>query len=429
MAQRSMNCVPLQPPGAAILFDRSLERSMAVRRLHPDQPAHFAFSPENQAWASETIAKYPPGKQASAVIPVLWRAQEQIGGWITEPAMRAVADMLGMAHIRVLEIATFYTMFQLAPIGTKAHVQVCGTTPCMLRGARDLIGVCKQRIAQEPSQVSEDGAFSWEEVECLGSCANAPMVQIGKDTYEDLTADSFASLLDGFAKGTPPPPGSQTGRTASCPEGGPTTLSDPALYDGSRIGAWKKRFEAQAADAAAGAVSPPATTPGNPAPDKPVPAKSEPTATAATGGPAVHPAALTAMANGGLVKELEERGGGKAMPAGELARMAEESRRAGPAAEAAPQKPATLLAAPRDGTPDDLKLIWGVADKLEDRMNALGIWHFDQIAAWTPGEVAWFEGEMPGFKGRIARDKWLEQCKKLATGWRPPSNVGERPKE
>ena len=156
---------------------------MAVRRLSPDQPANFALTPENEAWARETIAKYPPGKQASAVIPLLWRAQEQHGGWLPEPAMRLVADMLGMAYIRVYEIATFYTMFQLAPVGKKAHVWVCGTTPCMLRGSEALVEVCRRRIHPEPHHVSANGDFSWEEVECLGVCANAPLVQIGKDTY------------------------------------------------------------------------------------------------------------------------------------------------------------------------------------------------------------------------------------------------------
>ena len=378
---------------------------MAVRRLHPDQPPHFAFTPENLAWVQAKIAEYPPGKQASAVIPVLWRAQEQIGGWITEPAIRAVADLLGMAYIRVYEIATFYTMFQLAPVGAKAHVQVCGTTPCMLRGARDLISVCKRRIAADAHQLSPDGAFSWEEVECLGSCANAPMVQIGPDTYEDLTPESFNALLDGFERGTPPAPGSQIGRRASCPQGGPTTLNDPALFDGSRIGTWRKRF---AAEPAAQAASQP------------------------------HPAALAAMANAGLVKELEARGGGKPMAAGELAKLAEQSRKVGPGpfgatVAATPEQPIemrkpTLLTAPRKGIADDLKLIWGVAEKLEERMNALGIWHFDQIAAWTPEEVAWFENEMGGFKGRIARDQWQEQCRKLAEGWRPENSAGERPK-
>jgi NADH-quinone oxidoreductase subunit E len=199
---------------------------MAVRRLGPDQPDSFEFTPENAAWAKATIAIYPPGKQASAVIPLLWRAQEQHGGWLPEPALRLVADMLGMAYIRVYEIATFYTMFQLSPVGRKAHVWVCGTTPCMLRGAEALVEVCRRRIHHDPHHISADGDFSWEEVECLGVCANAPMVQIGKDTFEDLTPELLERVLDGFAKGEPPKPGSQTGRQASCPEGGPTTLKE-----------------------------------------------------------------------------------------------------------------------------------------------------------------------------------------------------------
>jgi NADH-quinone oxidoreductase subunit E len=217
---------------------------MAVRRLHPEQPPSFAFTPENLAWAKATIAKYPVGKQASAVIPLLWRAQEQ-EGWCTEPAIRAVADMLGMAYIRVYEIATFYTMFQLSPVGRKAHVQVCGTTPCQLRGAEGLIEVCKRRIAEHPHELSKDGDFSWEEVECLGVCANAPMVQVHKDTYEDLTPELMEKLLDGFASGQPPQPGPQQGRKSSEPAGGATTLDDPALYDGSTIGAWQKRLAEQ----------------------------------------------------------------------------------------------------------------------------------------------------------------------------------------
>jgi len=201
---------------------------MSVRRLDPHQPASFAFTPENEAWAKATIGNYPPGKQASAVIALLWRAQEQHGGWLPEPAIRLVADRLGMAHIRVLEVATFYTMFQLSPVGKKAHVQVCGTTPCMLRGAEALVEVCRRRIHADPHHLSPDGAFSWEEVECLGACANAPMVQIWKDTYEDLTPDLFEKVLDGFASGTPPKAGSQIGRQASCPVRGPTTLKDLA---------------------------------------------------------------------------------------------------------------------------------------------------------------------------------------------------------
>jgi len=201
---------------------------MSVRRLAPKelQPASFTFTPENLAFAKQQIGKYPQGRQASAVIAILWRVQEQHEGWVSEAAIRAVADLLGMPYIRVLEIATFYTMFQLQPVGKKAHVQVCGTTPCRLRGAADLIEVCQSRIHREPFHLSRDGNFSWEEVECLGACVNAPMVLIGKDTYEDLTKETFGKVLDGFASGNPPKPGPQNGRQFSAPAGGPTTLKE-----------------------------------------------------------------------------------------------------------------------------------------------------------------------------------------------------------
>ena len=203
---------------------------MAVRRLAPPelQPKDFAFAAENLAWAKQQIAKYPEGRQASAVIPLLWRAQEQSGGWLPQKAMEYVAEMLGMAKIRVLEVATFYTMFLLQPVGRKAHVQVCGTTPCVLRGAEDVKDVCRKRIHHEQFHVSADGDFSWEEVECLGACVNAPMVLIWNDTYEDLTAESFERVLDGFAKGQPVKPGPQIDRQFSAPVGGPTTLKSIA---------------------------------------------------------------------------------------------------------------------------------------------------------------------------------------------------------
>ena len=205
---------------------------MSVRRLAPaeQQPASFAFTAENLAWAKQQITKYPEGRQASAVIPILWRAQEQSGGWLPQKAIEHVAGLLDMAQIRVLEVATFYTMFQLAPVGRKAHVQLCGTTPCMLRGADDLKRVCERRIHHEPFHVSADGGFSWEEVECLGGCVNAPMVLIGSDTYEDLTPETFERVLDALSHGATPTPGPQNGRHYSAPIGGDTTLTDPALY-------------------------------------------------------------------------------------------------------------------------------------------------------------------------------------------------------
>ena len=206
---------------------------MAVRRLAPpeQQPASFAFTPENLAWAKNQIAKYPEGRQQSAVIPILWRAQEQ-EGWTSQKAIEAVADMLGMAPIRVLEVATFYKMFLLEPVGRKAHVQWCGTTPCLLRGGEDLKKVCQNRINHDPFHVSADGDFSWEEVECLGACVNAPMVLIGSDTYEDLTAESFEKILDALARGETPTPGPQNGRHFSAPLGGDTTLTGQGTQQG-----------------------------------------------------------------------------------------------------------------------------------------------------------------------------------------------------
>ncbi len=197
---------------------------MAVRRLAPAemQPKEFSLTADNLAWAKLQIAKYPQGRQASAVIPLLWRAQEQAGGWVPEAAIRAVADLLGMAHIRVLEIATFYTMFNLEPVG-RHHVQLCGTTPCRLRGADDLERVCRQRIGEQ-HHLTADGKFSWVEVECLGACVNAPMAQINYDYYEDLTPESFARILDDLAAGKTPKPGPQVDRQMSAPVGGPTTL-------------------------------------------------------------------------------------------------------------------------------------------------------------------------------------------------------------
>ena len=196
-----------------------------LRRLHPEQPDHFAFTPANEAWARTQIAKFPEGRQASAIIPLLWRAQEQ-EGWLTRPAIEHVAGMLGMAYIRALEVATFYFMFQLSPVGAVAHVQICGTTPCMLCGAEDLVAVCRTRIHRRPHTRSDDGKFSWEEVECLGACANAPMAQIGKDYYEDLTAERLGWILDELAAGRVPPPGPQNGRFSSEPAGGNTTLTE-----------------------------------------------------------------------------------------------------------------------------------------------------------------------------------------------------------
>jgi len=325
-----------------------------LRRLHREQPESFAFSPANLVWANAQIAKYPENRQASAVIPLLWRAQEQ-EGWLTRPAIEHIADMLGMAYMRVLEVATFYFMFQLQPVGSVAHVQVCGTTSCMICGAEDLISVCRDEIAANAHDISADGKFSWEEVECLGACANAPMVQIGKDYYEDLTADSFRALLAAFGRGEVPKPGPQNGRFSSEPEGGLTTL---------------KEFTGEALN---GSVS-------------------------------------RAVAYGDTIKRIQ---GDEVpilvrKPAAAKASEAQAGKAAAPAA-----KPATLSAA-RENTPDDLKLIKGIGPKLEKMLNGMGFYHFDQLAAWTAAELAWVDDNLEGFTGRASRDEWVAQAKNLA---------------
>jgi len=202
---------------------------MAVRRLADPhlQPATFAFTAENLEWARRELTKYPAGRQQSAVIALLWRAQEQAGGWLPQKAIEHVAEFLGMAKIRALEAATFYTMFNLAPVG-EFHVQLCGTTPCVLRGADKLIELCHERIGEQ-QEVSADGKLSWIEVECLGACVNAPVAQINYDYYEDLSPDSLRGILDNLAAGKEVRPGPQINRQLSAPIGGPTTLTDPAF--------------------------------------------------------------------------------------------------------------------------------------------------------------------------------------------------------
>jgi len=205
---------------------------MSVRRLAKEQPASFAFSKATKQKADWWIAKYPENRRQSAVIPILWLVQKQ-EGWVSEPSIRAIGELLGMPFIRVLEVATFYTMFQLEPVGKAALIQVCGTTPCMLRGAGDLMRVCKEKIGPK-DELSADGRFTWQEVECLGACANAPMAQINDYYYEDLTPETMAQIIDDFAAGKSPKAGSRVGRHSSEPEGGAQVLSDPTLYDGSR---------------------------------------------------------------------------------------------------------------------------------------------------------------------------------------------------
>jgi len=205
---------------------------LSARRLADQQPSSFAFSPENSAWIETEIRKYPPGRQASAVIALLWRGQEQ-EGWVTKPMIEEVARRLDMPFIRVLEVATFYTMFNLAPVG-RHLVQVCTTTPCWLAGSDAVVSVCRKHIAPRPQTISADGMFSWMEVECLGACVNAPVIQIGKDYYEDLDGEKTEAVLSALRRGEQPKTGSQTGRQSSEPVGGLTTLTDRSIYDNKK---------------------------------------------------------------------------------------------------------------------------------------------------------------------------------------------------
>jgi NADH-quinone oxidoreductase E subunit len=190
-----------------------------------EQPAHFAFSPENLEKAKAHIAKYPPGRQQSAVLPLLDLAQRQSGGWLPLAAMHAVANLLQMPRIRVYEVATFYTMFNLKPVG-RWFLQVCTTTPCWLRGSDDVVAACKQTLGIGIGGTTPDGLFTLVEVECLGACVNAPILQVNDDFYEDLDGPKTAALIDRLRAGTPPPIGSVVGRQGSRAASGKTTLTE-----------------------------------------------------------------------------------------------------------------------------------------------------------------------------------------------------------
>jgi len=367
---------------------------VSVRRLDLVQPASFSFSPENMSRAKRAIAKFPASKQASAVIQLLWFAQEQ-DGWVSRPAIEYVGKLLDMAYIRVLEVATFYTMFQLSPVGHKAHIQVCGTTPCMLRGAEDLIAVCKRKIHPEPHHLNADGSMSWEEVECLGSCVNAPMIQVVKDTYEDLTPESLSAIIDDFQAGRLVKSGPQNGRQFSMALTGATSLTDKSLYNKQRTYA---RIEA---------------------PPPPPVAPAAPVAAAAPAAPAPAPVALPPVATAPVNAPVVAR----------VAKIADVPAKKSPAKNVAPAKPSgpELLKRPR-GKADDLKLMWGVGPAFEKLLNKIGLWHFDQIASWSAADIEHVDHLLKGFHGRIKRDDWVKQAKKLAKGWRPENAIGEKPK-
>ncbi len=371
-----------------------------LRRLHHEQPDSFAFSPANQDWAEAQITKYPEGRQASAIIPLLWRAQEQ-EGWLSRPAIEHVAEMLGLAYIRALEVASFYFMFQLQPVGSVAHIQVCGTTSCMICGAEDLVGVCKDKIAANPHELSVDGKFSWEEVECLGSCANAPMAQIGKDYYEDLTAARMGEIIDELAAGKVPVPGPQNGRYAAEPLSGLTSLqefdSGKTKYNASAHLAVDIRDTVKRIDGSEVPLLAPWRDRG---------ANHKPAAPSVKLAETPHDVAATKSKMPKTDVGQGNVGSSKAKSKAEVP----------PAPEPASGSRPSALDAAREGGADDLKMIKGVGPKLEKLLNKLGFYHFDQISEWTSEEVAWVDHNLEGFKGRVSRDDWVEQAKLLAAG-------------
>jgi len=324
-----------------------------LRRLHPNQPDSFAFTDANQAWAEAQMTKFPEGRQASAIIPLLWRAQEQ-EGWLTRPAIERVAEMLDMAYMRALEVASFYFMFQLQPVGGVAHFQICGTTTCMICGAEDLVGVCREKIAAKPHEISSDGKFSWEEVECLGACANAPMAQVGKDYYEDLTAVRLGEIIDEMAAGEIPEPGPQNGRFAAEPLAGLTSLTAHAAGR-------------EALNASVGLASTQSDT----------------------------------------LKRID----GTELP---LIMPWLNSDDRGPALDPSASARPTTLAKARDGGPDKLTKIKGIGPKLQELLFSMGFFHFNQIASWDKSQVAWVDENLDGFKGRASRDDWVAQAFSLS---------------
>lgn len=370
---------------------------MSVRRLAEEQfqPASFAFSEENAAWAEATIRKYPEGRQQSAVIPLLMRAQEQ-DGWVTRATIEHVAAKLDMPYIRVMEVATFYTQFQLKPVGTRAHIQVCGTTPCMLRGAEELIKVCQRKIHHDPLHPNAEGTLSWEEVECQGACVNAPMVIIFKDAYEDLTPERLEEIIDTFeaGKGAEVKVGPQIDRHLSAPIGGAVTLNDD-------IKPVRTNLEPQPEAHADAASVPPADAahPKDTAPETDPKLKTPVTAPKA--------AEANAKATGDKPAADAPKTDAKV-----------EAVKAAPAAKS--EKPSLEdknrpKGIDKPDAVDDLKLISGVGPKIEGTLHELGIYTFAQVASWKKAEREWVDGYL-NFKGRIERDDWIKQAKALAKG-------------
>jgi NADH-quinone oxidoreductase subunit E len=418
---------------------------MSVRRLAEAsvQPAAFAFNRANAAAAKQWIKKYPEGREQSAIIPLLMLAQDQ-EGWVTKAAIETISDMLGMPYIRGLEVATFYTQYQLNPVGTRAHIQVCGTTPCMLRGSEALMDVCRSKIHHDQFHTNDKGTLSWEEVECLGACVNAPMVMIFKDTFEDLTPERLAEIIDlyGAGKGAQVQPGPQNGRGTSEPISGLTTLkSEKAVLKTTRDKETKAAAKTARDSASVTAAAPAATVSqapavavapsnaGKPKTDAPEtsPALKSPSVTkvapatekAASVAAPPHSAANANKAAPEVETVSKQRNGPKAKAEPAAAFKAPEVT-AAPASAAKPEKPSLEdknrpAGIDKPALVDDLKLISGVGPKIEGTLHSLGIFTFAQVASWKKAEREWVDGYL-SFHGRIDRDDWVKQAKVLAKG-------------
>ena len=365
---------------------------MSARRLAIRQPEEFSLSEKAKEEILTWVKKYPKGRQRSALIPALWITQKDAGGWLPEKALRALGDMLGMAYIRVYEVATFYTMFNLEPVGTH-YVQLCGTTPCWLRGSDELKEMLMRKIGAQ-NTLSDDGKLSWLEVECLGACANAPMVQISNDKgdsyFEDLSAESLEAVLDDLVAGKVPEYGPQNDRHTSEPKGGTKVLTTPNLSK-----ARGKLVKLPNAEKKA----------------KINYYEWDPKDRRATKGGWVDP---KSKANSDPKKRASNDG--KDLSAG-LEDKAVYAARPKRARKTPIEKPKVVYTdGPTDGAPDDLKEIKGIGPKFEGDLNAKGIYYFRQIGAWKAADIKLVEELIGKFPGRIKRDEWVKQAKKLAKG-------------
>ena len=408
------------------------DANMSVRRLAEAsvQPASLPYRGK-RGWAEDFIQHYPKGREQSAIIPLMMRAQEQ-EGWVTKAAIERIADMLGMPYIRALEVATFYTQYQLKPVGTKAHVQVCGTTPCMLRGAEALMDVCRSKIHHDQFHANETGTLSWEEVECLGACVNAPMVMIFKDTFEDLTPERLGEIIDLFdeGRGDTVTPGPQNGRIYSGPITGLTSLLDEkAVLKSTRD------REAKAAKAAAPVAAPDGRRAVERGQAEDRRRRDEPgdQVTVARQGRTRRPKRRPARKRPGFPapRPTSRRRPWK-MSRSSAPRAAARSTPRTRESRSSMFPPVSLVRSARSRSPrsttrtgrrrcerpaevDDLRLISGVGPKIEGILNSLGIFTYAQVASWTKAERDWVDGYL-NFKGRIDRDDWVRQAEALAKG-------------